>query len=160
MFKHVKSFLKLRPFFVNTNEHVAAACTVCVLAYLLNQALATRQQRIEGEHYLNTKKLDSPLQPCRLAQLRVDNSGHVVKKLVRRTSEQCRLLRELAMSHLETPTWLKDCPKTVCSHRKGSATVTEQGLANGLAEVGVVPNLHEFLASWATDTVLANVRCL
>jgi len=108
VFKHVKSFLKLRPFFVNTDEHVVAVYTMCVLGYFLNQVLAMRRQRIEGKDYLNTKKLYSPFESCRLTEFSAENSDRVVKKLVRRTSEQQRLLRELGLSHLETPTWLKD----------------------------------------------------
>jgi len=36
VFKNVKSFLKLRPFFVNTNAHVKAVYTICILAYFIN----------------------------------------------------------------------------------------------------------------------------
>lgn len=37
VFKNVKSFLKIRPFFVNTEKHVKAVYTICILAYFFEQ---------------------------------------------------------------------------------------------------------------------------
>ena len=34
VFKNVKSFLKIRPFFVNTDAHVKAVYTICILAVI------------------------------------------------------------------------------------------------------------------------------
>ena len=42
VFKNVKSFLKIRPFFVNTEKHVKAVYTICILAYFLNKFLANQ----------------------------------------------------------------------------------------------------------------------
>jgi transposase len=40
VFKNVKSFLKLRPFFVNTNAHVEAVYTICILVWKLSTLFA------------------------------------------------------------------------------------------------------------------------
>ncbi len=37
VFKNVKSLLKLRPFFVNTDYHVSAVYTICMKAYFINK---------------------------------------------------------------------------------------------------------------------------
>ena len=41
VFKNIKSFLKLRPFFVNTNAHVEAVYTICILAYFISAVRLT-----------------------------------------------------------------------------------------------------------------------
>ncbi len=59
-FKHIKSFLKLRPFFVNTDAHVRAVYNISVLAYFINKDLAERRKKIENIDYLNSKNLYEP----------------------------------------------------------------------------------------------------
>jgi transposase len=110
-FKHVKSFLKIRPFFVHTQEHVVAVYTLCVVAYFLNQVLANRRQQTEGKNYLNTKTLYSPFNPCKLITLSALNRTQEVKKLVARTPQQQQLLNNLGLTYLEDPPWLRDDPK-------------------------------------------------
>lgn len=107
-FKHVKSFLKIRPFFVHTHEHVVAVYTLCAIAYFLNQVLARRRQQTEGKNYLNTKSLYSPFTPCKLIKLRAPNRKEEVKKLVARTPQQQQLLNNLGLSHLEDPPWVRN----------------------------------------------------
>jgi len=109
-FKHVKSFVKIRPFFVHTEEHVIAVYTLCVVAYFLNQVLANRRQQTEGKNYLNAKSLYSPFNPCKLITLRAPNRRQEVKKLVARTQQQQQLLSNLGLTHLEDPPWLRDDP--------------------------------------------------
>ena len=41
-FKEVKYFLKFRPTFVYSNEHVRAHYTICILAYLLDVTVTNR----------------------------------------------------------------------------------------------------------------------
>jgi len=45
VFKNVKSFLKIRPLFVNTEAHVKAVYTICILSYSLIGILRTRERR-------------------------------------------------------------------------------------------------------------------
>lgn len=59
-FKHIKSFLKLRPFYVNTDAHVRASYSINILAYFINKDLAERRKRIEGIDFLNSKHLYEP----------------------------------------------------------------------------------------------------
>ena len=59
-FKHIKSFLNIRPFFVHTPAHVRAVYDVCVLAYFLNKDLAERRKKVEKIDFLNSKNLYEP----------------------------------------------------------------------------------------------------
>ena len=49
-FKHIKSFLKIRPFYVYLDAHVRAVYSICVLAYFLNKDLAERSNRHPASH--------------------------------------------------------------------------------------------------------------
>ena len=46
VFKNVKSFLKIRPFFVNTDSHVKAVYTVCIVSYFINKYLSNKRKAI------------------------------------------------------------------------------------------------------------------
>jgi len=59
-FKHIKSFLKIRPFFVNTDAHVRAVYNISVLSYFINKDLAERRKKIENIDFLNSKNLYEP----------------------------------------------------------------------------------------------------
>lgn len=59
-FKHIKCFLKIRPFYVNTDAHVRAVYNISVLAYFINKDLAERRKKIENIDYLNSKNLYEP----------------------------------------------------------------------------------------------------
>jgi len=59
-FKHIKSFLNIRPFCVNTPAHVRAVYDLCVLAYFLNKDLAERRKKVDKKDYLNSKNLYEP----------------------------------------------------------------------------------------------------
>lgn len=95
VFKHIKSFLKIRPFYVNLDEHVRAVYSICVLAYFLNKDLAERRKEIEGVDYLNSKNLYEPFRSCHYVELRDKVSGREKKKIVEFTSKQESLLKEL-----------------------------------------------------------------
>ncbi|QII12864.1 hypothetical protein KsCSTR_34850 [Candidatus Kuenenia stuttgartiensis] len=57
VFKNVKSFLKIRPFFVNTEAHVKAVYTICILAYFINRYLSNQRKAIGEKDFLNSKEL-------------------------------------------------------------------------------------------------------
>lgn len=57
VFENVKSFLKIRPFFVNTEKHVKAVYTICILACFLNKFLANQRKVVGEKDYLNSKEL-------------------------------------------------------------------------------------------------------
>jgi len=95
VFKHIKSFLKIRPFYVNLDEHVRAVYSICVLAYFLNKDLAERRKEIDGVDYLNSKNLYEPFRSCHYVDLKDKVSGSEKKKIVEFTSNQEFLLKEL-----------------------------------------------------------------
>lgn len=94
-FKHFKSFLKIRPFHVNLDEHVRAVYSICMLAYFINKDLAERRKRLEGVDYLNSKNLYEPFRSCHYVSIRDRNSGVEQHRTVELTSQQSYLLRQL-----------------------------------------------------------------
>ena len=95
VFKHLKSFLLLRPFYVHRDEHVRAVYTICVLAYVLNKDLAERRKALEGVDYLNSKNLYAPFRNGHCVTLKDLRSGKQKKQTVELTSTQEHLLHEL-----------------------------------------------------------------
>ncbi len=55
----MKSFLKISPFFVNTEKHVKAVY-ICILSYFLNKFLANQRKAAGEKDYLNSKELYAP----------------------------------------------------------------------------------------------------
>ena len=80
VFKNVRSFLKLRPFFVNTAGHVRAVYTVYILAYSINRYLANQKKQIEEKDFLNSRELYAPFKDIDLVTLKDDHTGRTVKK--------------------------------------------------------------------------------
>ncbi|MBD3307593.1 IS1634 family transposase [candidate division KSB3 bacterium] len=94
-FKHLKSFVHLRPFYVYRDEHVRAVYTICVLGYVLNKDLAERRKKLEGVDYLNSKNLYAPFRNGHYVTLKDLRSGQQKKQAVELTSTQERLLHGL-----------------------------------------------------------------
>jgi len=94
-FKHIKSFLNIRSFYVNLDEHVRAVYSICVPAYFLNKDLAERRKKIDGVDYLNSKNLYEPFRSCHYVTLKDKPSGGKKSKTVELTLEQESLLRQL-----------------------------------------------------------------
>lgn len=94
-FKHLKSFLHLRPFYVYRDEHVRAAYTICVLGYVLNKDLAERRKHLEGVDYLNSKNLYVPFRNGQYVTLKDLRSGKQKQQTVELTPTQERLLYDL-----------------------------------------------------------------
>lgn len=94
-FKHIKSFLKIRPFYVNTDDHVRAVYTICILAYAINKDLADRREKAEGIDYLNSKNLYEPFRSCHYVTVRDKVSHRSKSKPVELTPEQKELLKNL-----------------------------------------------------------------
>lgn len=100
VFKNVKSFLKLRPFFVNTEAHVKAVYTICILAYFINKYLSNRRKAIGEKDFLNSKELYAPFKDIDIATLEDSNTGQTIKKAVKLPTAAQRLLEKLGMSHI------------------------------------------------------------
>ena len=100
VFKNVKSFLKLRSFFVNTDAHVKAAYTICILAYFINKYLTNKRKALGEKDYLNSKELYAPFKDIDIATLADSNTGKTIKKSVELPSGTVKLLEALGLSHV------------------------------------------------------------
>jgi len=99
VFKNVKSFLKIRPFFVNTEKHVKAVYTICILAYFLNKFLANRRKAVGEKDYLNSKELYAPFKDIDFVTLFDQISGQTATKPVELPEETRSILDKIGMSH-------------------------------------------------------------
>ncbi len=100
VFKNVKSFLKIRPFFVNTQKHVKAVYTICILAYFLNKFLANQRKRTGEKDYLNSKELYGPFKNIDFVTLFDPVSGQTATKSVELPKETQNVLERIRMSHV------------------------------------------------------------
>ena len=102
VFKNVKSFLKIRPFFVNTEKHVKAVYTICILAYFLNKFLANRRKAVGEKDYLNSKELYAPFKDIDFVTLFDQISGETVTKPVELPEETISILEKIGMPHVSS----------------------------------------------------------
>ncbi len=100
VFKNVKSFLKLRPFFVNTDEHVSAVYTICMIAYFLNKYLANQRKLLGENDFLNSKALYAPFKDIDIVTLKDATTGEIFKKGVELPKATERLLKKLNLHHI------------------------------------------------------------
>jgi hypothetical protein len=94
-FKHIKSFVKIRPFFVNKNEHVKAVYTICVISYFINRYLSEKRKASEGKDYLNSKKLYFPFKSCKMVTLLETLAGMIKKDIIPLSEEQKTILGDI-----------------------------------------------------------------
>ena len=94
-FKNIKSFVKIRPFFVNTEEHVRAVYTICVLSYFINRYLSEKRKASEEKDYLNSKQLYAPFKSCKLVTLLETLGGITKKDIIPLSEEQKIILRDI-----------------------------------------------------------------
>ena len=100
VFKNVKSFLKIRPFFVNTQKHVKAVYTICILAYFLNKFLAN-QRKISGDKdYLNSKELYAPFRNIDFVTLFDKISGKSITKSVELPENTISILDKIGFPYV------------------------------------------------------------
>jgi len=100
VFKNVKSFLKIRPFFVNTEKHVKAVYSICMLAYFLNKFMANRRKAAGEKDFLNSKELYAPFKDIDYVSLLDPKSGQAVTKSVELPQKTKSILGKLEMLHL------------------------------------------------------------
>jgi transposase len=96
-FKHIKSFLKIRPFFVNTDAHVRAVYNISVLAYFINKDLAERRKKIENIDYLNSKNLYEPFREYHYTTIKDKTSGKSKSEPMQFTPKLKRYLTQLGI---------------------------------------------------------------
>lgn len=100
VFKNVKSFLKIRPFFVNTEAHVKAVYTICILAYFINRYLSNQRKAIGEKDFLNSRELYAPFKDVDIVTLQGKNTSETIKKSVKLPHATQMLLEKLGMSHI------------------------------------------------------------
>jgi len=100
VFKHVKSVLKLRPFFVNTDEHVSAVYTICMIGYFLNKYLSNQRKLFGEKDFLNSKELYAPFKDIDIVGLEDTTTGKTLKKGVRLPKVTENLLEKLGLYHI------------------------------------------------------------
>ncbi len=100
VFKNVKSFLKLRPFFVNTDAHVEAVYTICILGYFINKYLSNQRKALGEKDYLNSRELYAPFKDIDIATLEDTNTGQRIRKAVKLPSDTKKLLERIGMTHV------------------------------------------------------------
>ena len=94
-FKNIKSFVKIRPFFVNKDEHVKSVYTICVLSYFMNRYLSQQRKASEGKDFLNSQKLYEPFRSCKLLTFLDKLSGITKKDIIPISEEQKDILRSI-----------------------------------------------------------------
>ena len=100
VFKNVKSFLKIRPFFVNTEKHVKAVYTICILAYFLNKFLANQRKTSGEKDYLNSKELYAPFSNIDFVTLFDKISGKSITKSVELPEETISILDKIGFPYV------------------------------------------------------------
>ncbi len=97
-FKHIKSFLKIRPFFVNTDAHVRAVYNISVLAYFINKDLAERRKKTENIDYLNSKNLYEPFREYHYTTIKDKTSGKLKSEAMQFSLKLKKYLTRLGLT--------------------------------------------------------------
>ena len=103
VFKNVKSFLKIRPLFVNTEAHVKAVYTICVLSYFINRYLSNKRKEIGEKEFLNSRELYAPFRDIDIATLLDSRTGQIIKKAVELPQKTKNLLEKISLLHVARP---------------------------------------------------------
>ncbi len=102
-FKDIKSFIKIEPMFVWTEDHVKAHYTICVLSYLINRSLTLRLHANKG---IKTKDIVAHvrlIKECSGCQLDCIEVGSIQQKnfnMTKPTAKQKELLQRVGLSSL------------------------------------------------------------
>ncbi len=96
-FKHIKSFIKIRPFYVNTNEHVIAVYSISMMAYFINKDLAERRKSIEGIDYLNSKRLYAPFEDYYYTTIKDKSNGTIKNEFMEFTPEINKYIKQMGI---------------------------------------------------------------
>ena len=102
-FKEIKSFIKIEPVFVWSEDHVKAHYTICVLAYLINRTLTIRLHENIGEdsgEIVANQKLFKEASKCKLNFIEVKNIKKKNFSLTTLTVKQKELLQRVSLSFL------------------------------------------------------------
>jgi len=103
-FREIKSYLRLRPFYLTRARRVRAHVTICVLGYLLLNAL---EERLAS----SSVKLSGPstlemLRECQVNRIGPHDSEAFVESITQLTKDQVEILNELHLNHLTKKKYL------------------------------------------------------
>ena len=103
----MKSFLKFKPTFVYSKEHVRAHYTICILSYLLDITVTNklREQPIEGIG--SVRKVHKTLKRSEIGKISVNGTKYSGKKLIPTTEEQKSILELFNCGYLVEGSYLR-----------------------------------------------------
>ena len=84
---------------MNTEKHVKAVYTICILAYFLNKYLANQRKNAGEKDYLNSKELYAPFKNIDFVTLFDPISGQSATKSVELPEKTKSILDKIGMSH-------------------------------------------------------------
>ncbi len=102
-FRDIKSFVKVAPVCVYTEDHVKAHYTICVLSHLINRTLSLRLHENDGKKtkkIVSHEKLYKNLSSCMIDHIEVQNVGLSTYNLSHATNEHKELLSRIGLTKL------------------------------------------------------------
>jgi transposase len=102
-FKNIKSFIRIEPMFVWTEDHVKAHYTICVLSYLINRTLTMRLHGNKGEEskeIVANVRFFKECSKCKLDYIGVENIQEKKFNLTKSTTKQKELLQRISLPAL------------------------------------------------------------
>jgi transposase len=106
-FRDVKSFIKIQPTFVYTDDHVRAHYTICILSYLLDVTVTNRLRQKPIEEIGSVDKVHRILRRCEAGKLSVKGSDCSGLKLMPLTDEQKSVLTLFDCNYIVKNEFLK-----------------------------------------------------
>lgn len=102
-FRDIKSFVKIEPVFVWTEDHVKAHYTICVLSYLINRTLSMHLHENKGDkskEIVAHQKLFKESSKCMLDYIEVKNIQQKKYNLTKPSAKQKELLQRVGLPSL------------------------------------------------------------
>jgi len=97
-FREIKSYLRPRPFHLTRKKRVKAHVTICVLGYLLLNALEEKLNK-SARPQSGPSALEI-FRQCQLNRIGPKDSNTYVESITEVTAEQAELLKNLGLEHL------------------------------------------------------------
>lgn len=116
-FRDMKSFIRVKPVHVWTEDHVKAHYTCCVLSHLINRTLTMRLHEQEGDltkEVISHERLYKELSDCQIDQIEVQNMHLSKFSMTRVTDTQIELLERVGLKKLLSSDIVK-CAETPLS---------------------------------------------
>lgn len=99
-FRYIKSFLKLRPFYVRKELRVKGHVTICILSHFINRYIVNKLNSKWIEDYMSPPTLYNMLSKCTVGEVSIKNLNINKLQLWIVTSNQNRVLEALDCEYL------------------------------------------------------------